>query len=281
MRPLRIPLIAVQALHARICEEQASGTLPLPTVFEKLDMAGFRKLLNAISGRCVRHSRRRARHDEANEPKPARVCAVEPGHMATGWFGDRDSAAAVRSIPYPVVFRRRNTALPDPWTTHGPSALCCALHRLLLTISHPDKNLHVRELACDVAAGAHFSFHEATLAATCCVGDLHLFLFPSGGCFSLLTPPCRVHLGSLQHLDRHAVAVAKPAVPGSTLARLWPQLRLDAASRCATWVESKTKPPSARIHAPSGCWTCVVCDCHPSCTARLCDGERLSRICCA
>jgi hypothetical protein len=50
MRPLRIPLIAMQALHERIRVEQASGALPLPTDFEKIDITGFRKLLIAIRG---------------------------------------------------------------------------------------------------------------------------------------------------------------------------------------------------------------------------------------
>jgi hypothetical protein len=47
----RIAPSAVQVLHERICRDQALGMLPLPTDVEQLDIAGFRKLLKAISGR--------------------------------------------------------------------------------------------------------------------------------------------------------------------------------------------------------------------------------------
>jgi hypothetical protein len=50
LQPPRIMLSAVQVWHEQICRDQAAGALPLPTDVMNLDIAGFRKLLKAISG---------------------------------------------------------------------------------------------------------------------------------------------------------------------------------------------------------------------------------------
>jgi hypothetical protein len=53
LQPPRTALSAVQVLHEWIRGEQALGALPLPTDVVNLDIAGFRKLLKAISGHHV------------------------------------------------------------------------------------------------------------------------------------------------------------------------------------------------------------------------------------
>jgi hypothetical protein len=81
LQPPRTLSSAVQVLHEWICGEQALGMLPLPTDVVNLDIAGFRKLLTAISGRCAPSpstmSARQGEYLEASQ----RLCSGAPGHM--------------------------------------------------------------------------------------------------------------------------------------------------------------------------------------------------------